>query len=74
MGVNTFLQENKIPCVKYNYALDEIVAKATSFSAFMVMSKDLKQIQIFNHKAAEENKYILEADKEVVLKARIDEH
>lgn len=74
MEVKTFLRGNKIACVKYNYALDQIVAKNTSFAAFMVISKDLKFIKIFIHKAAEENKYILESDKELLLKARINEH
>ena len=62
----------KIKIIKYNSSLDKVVQNFSSFDSYLQISRNKDELVIFNKKPIEFQKYILEADPEVVENARRD--
>ncbi len=63
-------RRTNIPCVKYNYGLDETVQNFSNFHAYFHLSDDESEVLIFNKKPKENPEYILEADPYEVKKKK----
>ena len=50
LDCKSFLWENKVMCVKYNYTLDSEAQNVFSFDAILSLSKDGKSLAIRNKK------------------------
>ena len=48
-----YLQDNEIPCIKYNYSLDKIVQNFTSYKSFLTLSEDGNELIITTMKPIE---------------------
>lgn len=57
-----------MPCIKYNYSLDQETYDFTCYDAVIQLSKDCKSINITNLKPIIKNQYVLEADPNEILK------
>lgn len=71
--ITTWLSENKIDCVKYNYSLDDSVQNFTSYEATIELSKDFNELIITNRKPIANEVYVLEADPLTVEKIKFQE-
>ena len=71
--ITTWLYENKIDCVKYNYSLEDRVQNFTSYEATIELSRDFNELIITNHKPIANEVYVLEADPMTVEKIKFQE-
>ena len=50
LACQVYLHRNSIECIKYNYALEDIVQNFGSFKAFINLSQDSRYLKITNLK------------------------
>ena len=57
-----------MPCIKYNYSLDEETYDFSCYDGFLQLSDDGKTINLTNLKPIIKNQYVLEADPNEIIK------
>ena len=57
-----------MPCIKYNYSLDEETCDFTCYESIIQLSEDGTVINLTNLKPIVKNQYVLEADPNEILK------
>jgi hypothetical protein len=68
--VKTYLVNNPINCIKYNYCIEQSLSDFSCCQAQIQLSENCKYLQIIIKKPKNNNEFILEADPKLVDKAR----
>lgn len=68
-----YLSSFDVPCVKYNYSLDQEVQNFSCFEALIRLTPEFKTLEIFNMKQIPNHKYVLESDPCELERMRIRE-
>ena len=69
-SITQHLVDYDLKCVKYNYALDDIVQNSSSYEATIRLSDDFESLIITNHKPRPNDVFVKEKDPEQVQREK----